>query len=341
MILFLVAAIILSSCATSNIYMEVLKPAHVTVPREIRKLVITNRSLPDEDSKVTNIIEGIITGEGVFVDKFGSEECIRGLQEALKGSERYPEVMLPDNIDLRAKGAGQWPPLLDWNEVGRICRKYNADALVTLANFDSDNDVRFSKVAREVEKHGRKVMVNSYVAHMRIGVTSGWRIYYPDEQMVVDANSYKDYRSWEAEGKTERAAATHLLQMRDAVGETGYFAGQQYASRISPTWIRVGRTYYRKPGDDFEKAQRFVQHNKWEQAAEIWINYVEHADPKLAGRACYNMALAIEMEGDLKGAREWVKKAYYDYDIKKADQYIRILNTRIRDQQKLQKQLGD
>jgi hypothetical protein len=82
-----------------------------------------------------------------------------------------------------------------------------------------------------------------------------------------------------------------------------------------------------------------VQQNEWAAAAEIWNKYVNDPDPKIAGWACHNMALAAEMEGDLDAAVEWAKKAYLDYNNKKSRNYINILKNRIADQAKLKEQL--
>jgi len=49
---------------------------------------------------------------------------------------------------------------------------------------------------------------------------------------------------------------------------------------------------------------------------------------KIAGRATYNMAIINEINGDLDAALGWAQKAYEDYNIKPALEYVRILENR-------------
>jgi hypothetical protein len=56
----------------------------------------------------------------------------------------------------------------------------------------------------------------------------------------------------------------------------------------------------------------------------------ETSNPKMkvAGRACYNMAIIREVNGDLNAALGWAQKSYEDYNDKLAIRYTRILENR-------------
>ena len=79
--------------------------------------------------------------------------------------------------------------------------------------------------------------------------------------------------------------------------------------------------------------------NNWDGAAEIWKKYINDPSVKVGGRATYNMAIACEVKGDLSVALEWANKAYLNFGIKKARSYAGILQRRIYDQQRLEKQM--
>jgi hypothetical protein len=49
---------------------------------------------------------------------------------------------------------------------------------------------------------------------------------------------------------------------------------------------------------------------------------------KIAGRACYNMAIINEINGDLDAALQWAQKSYEDYNDKLGIRYVRILENR-------------
>jgi len=80
----------LGSCATSNMFLDVMKPAQINLPQEIQTIAVVNRSYPDKEQEVNNVVEGLISGEGVLNDRFGSQACIQGFVNALGSSPAFP-----------------------------------------------------------------------------------------------------------------------------------------------------------------------------------------------------------------------------------------------------------
>lgn len=329
---------IITSCATSSISMQVLVPAEITVPTTIKKLTFTNRSLPGKGEKLNNIIEGVLTGEGIQVDREASYRCIDGVADVLLSSPRYT-INVPSNLDLRGKGTREWPIPLDWNEVSRLCNEYQSDALVTLEIFDSNTDVRYSTREGKKKVNNVEVKFTEHVATMDIGITAGWRIYDPKKKDIVDQSIFVDHKFWHGHGESKEQAFSKLPSQRPCVADAGRFAGAQYAKRISPLWVWVSRSYYVKGNDNFKTAKFKVKANQWTEAAEIWQQNVNNPELKIAGRAAYNLALAAEVDGKLDIALEWAKKAYSDYRIKPAKSYITTIKGRINDQARLERQM--
>ena len=52
---------------------------------------------------------------------------------------------------------------------------------------------------------------------------------------------------------------------------SGIKAGEAYAARILPYWIRVSRDYFVAGNENFETAKRKAQSGNWDGAAEIWL----------------------------------------------------------------------
>jgi hypothetical protein len=333
-------AIVLVSCSTSSVMVEVLVPADITVPQDIKKLAVINRSLPAKGEKLNNILEGVLTGEGIQVDRDASNRCVSGVADKLLNSPRFT-VTVPGNVDYRGTGTAEFPIPLDWSEVEKVCNASNAEALVALETFDSNTSTRYSLREKTKKEGEQTIKYNVSVAHMDVSISAGWRIYYPAKKKVIDQNVFVDHKGWEAEGKTNEDAYGHLPAQRICVSDAGFFAGQQYGFRISPTWVNVSRAYYVKGNDDFKDAKFKVRSNLWKSAAEIWQKYVNDKDPKIAGRATYNMAVACEIEGKLDIALDWARKSYSNYHNSKARSYINTLTQRIADQDKLKEQMGD
>lgn len=335
-------AIAFTSCATSSISVRVLKPADITLPSNIKTVAIMNRSLADKDSKLGNIIEGVLTGEQLFGDREGSEKCIIGLYDQLNTTDRFVPCLPKDVEKYKGTGTDKWPEPLKEGDIEGICRSCKADALIVLETFDSDQGLKYNDVERTRKNNdGTTAKYMAKVAHLDIGISAGWRIYYPVKKEIIDQNVFVDHKHWDAEGLTESEASGRLPVRRHAVNDAGYFAGQQYGYRISPAWVWVGRTYFVKGNDNLKDGKFKVKAKAWEEAEQIWLKDAKNPDPKIAGRATHNLALAREVQGDLEKALEWAKISYADYHNKKARGFIADLEQRIRDQRKLEQQMGE
>jgi hypothetical protein len=330
----------LASCKTSYVSVSVLKPAVITIPAEVKSIALVNRTRPSKRDRGKNILEGIISGEAPFVDRQAADECIKGVANKLQGSPRFT-VVIPGGLEMKGSGTRQFPEQLDWGTVEDICQKNNADALAVLEVFDSNNS--YSNTNRQAKKKDgdKEINYTEYISSLNIQIEAGWRIYVPSQQRIVDQNIYTDPRSWRNVDNSPKKAQNGLPSLDRAVSDAGYYAGEQYAVRISPLWTRVSRMYYKKGNSDFERATRKVQVNDWKGAAELWKKHVNNSDPKIAGWATYNMALACEMDGDLDAAVDWAKKSYVDFQNKKAKYYMNTLDQRIYEQNRLKEQMGD
>ena len=65
--------VFLSSCTTSSVLVSIQQPADITIPSDIKSVVVANRSAPTKKNLAGNIIEGLVTGEGIGTDKRGSQ----------------------------------------------------------------------------------------------------------------------------------------------------------------------------------------------------------------------------------------------------------------------------
>lgn len=335
-----ICAVMLASCSTASHQMKILKPGTITLPAEIKQLGIVNRSLPAKGEGFNNFLEGLVTGESIAADREGSGECLRGLAAGLNQAPRFTGVVI-EGVDLRGTGTREWPEFLDWNQVDELCERFRVDALIVLENFDSDIELRKSSADVERIINKKKVTVKENAADLQLNVRSGWTIYKPAGRQVIDRNAFTDEMRWSATGDTPEEVLRKLPSKRKAINESGYFSGGQYAIRISPTWIFVTRSYYRKANDEFKVAAKNVRDDKWNEAIIIWKRFVNDPDPKVAGRATFNMAIASEVEGNLEMALEWARRARDLHGLKSAGSYISLLEMRIYEQGKLNEQMQE
>ena len=330
----------LSACTTSSVLVNIQRPADITVSQEVQNVVVVNRSRPSKDNLTGNIVEGLITGEGIGGDKQGAKYCIEGLVNMLTNSERFTLKNI-DVIELKGTGTSAFPIPLDWNEVKSICGSYDSDALLVLETFDSDSRVSIGPPITRIRKvKKRKIKELRYPATLTMNVESGWRIYDVKRKQIVDENKFTEIKEFSAWGNSSKEAQINLPSKRNAIKQSGIFAGEQYGFRISPIWIKVSRTYYTGKSDDLKLAKSYIKTGDWNAAINIWKDLVDDPDEKIARRSAYNMAVASEIKGSWEAALDWAKKAQ-KLGEKKAYNYINVLHSRKMDEEKLKQQLNN
>lgn len=327
------------SCSTRSVPMKLLVPAEITVPAEVQRLGILNHSLPGREDQWKNVLEGFITGESILADREGSFECIKGVEMRLNESPRLKAIAIQTDT-YKGTGTRQFPELLGWQVIDELCKQYDVDAILCLETFDSDFGLKKHTSEVKEKVNGREVKRTEYHADLRIDVNSGWRLYDNVHKSLIDQVSFTDRKEWSGSGKSEQAALDNLPSKRRSINESARFAGFQLANRISPNWRTETRSYFVKGNDDFKEAKTQVRFNNWDAAISIWKRLSEDADPEIAGKACYNMALASEMKGNIDMAIVWAEKAMKVYHIKKARNYVNVLYNRRDNENRLDEQMN-
>jgi hypothetical protein len=328
-LLLSITVVSLSSCYTvSTYYLSILEPAEITLPADIRNIsvypgIITNRSNTGELDSLNNI--RFDPGINYYEYCYG---YIDGLAEILEFSPRFDSIVITDSVLVASiNKTGDF----SWNDVIRICKKDSTDAVINLESFylkdfmDINNFFGFE----------------CYVAFL-IRNSSSWKIYYPEEFTVIDEHTSIDTLKWIGLDFYCDNALNKLPRTFDMISESSYWAGKKYGSRIAPLWYdNVKRVYYSYSSGtkDMSAASAKVRADQWRDAAEIWRDLTDHQNKKLASRACFNMALACEVEDKLELAYEWAKKSNELYHSIRTESYIKTIEKRLRNIVRLDEQM--
>jgi hypothetical protein len=318
----------LVSCKTNELYLNVIEPAPVTIPSYVKSVGVINRSAPTEETKVFDQIERVFTLESVDLDKDGAFEAIRGLSDELLNNNRFTEVRSLNDIDFRTSSLENFPTPLTWEIVSQICSETGTDAIFSLERFDTDTHVSYMANKVDIATPLGSIPGIEHQADMQTIVKTGWRIYEPGSKSILDEYINEESIQNSGRGINPLVAAKALTGRKAAVKEVSNKAGQNYAFRILPYRIRVYRDYFVKGNDNFKIAKRKAQMGMWDEAGELWKKETGNSSSKIAGRAVYNMAIINEINGDIDAALGWAQKAWGDYGIKLALDYVRILQNR-------------
>ncbi|MFW5793612.1 MAG: DUF6340 family protein [Bacteroidota bacterium] len=330
--LFLIIIILIAASCTRTVYVPVQKPAAVYVGSHIQNLAIVNRSTP-EDSKLSNATD-MLTGSLPGINKEAAHNAIEALYRNLQNSYRYENVVRVAEEYKTPVLWGNWPPVLSWDEIEKICKKHDVDAVIVLESFDSNFLITDgSRKVTKKDSEGKESALREFYAEGVATVKLGFRMYDPARKEITDEHMFQHVKKWESTGNALQIVLGGLIDNNKAVNETAIVSGSVYANRISPQWQRVNREFYTKGrgNADFKIGVRRATVNDWEGAMEAWHKSVNSSKRKTAGRSAYNLALMYEIMGDLETAKEWAQTAYIDYGIKKGRKYSNILQRRIRE----------
>ncbi|HEY2349799.1 MAG TPA: DUF6340 family protein [Puia sp.] len=325
---YLFILLIFCSCSSTNLMsLSVMKPAPVSIPANIKTVALVNRSKASSETQTLDAIHKAVSLESNDLQQAGAKGSMRGLTDELAKNTRFKEVK-PLNMDLRSFGAGIFPTAMQWDSVEKICRESNTDALFSLELFDTETKLNYAAGPTQVNLGVTSLPAIAHSVNMTTFVKTGWRIYDPSTRTILDEFIIGRDVSFSGSAINPAVAASSLIGRKEAVTDVGIKAGEAYAARILPYWIRVSRDYFVSGNENFKTAKRKAQSGNWDGAAEIWMQETKNTDGNLAGRACYNMAIISEINGDLDGAIQWAQKSYEDYKIRLALHYLDILKYR-------------
>ncbi|MFH6603691.1 DUF6340 family protein [Maribacter algicola] len=338
----LFTGMIFMACSSTNrLTMGATEPARITIPSEVMKIGIVNRSIPSEENSSLDKIDKILSLEGLKLDKEGAEAVITGVQDELTRFERYERVDIIEAADVSRKGLGVFPAALTWEQVDRICKENDVDLLISLEFYDTDTRADVDAIMVEVPNNfGIKAKVPHTRVTLNTVIKNGWRAYYPATKSILDEIVSNNYVTSSGQGLNPVKAVEAVIGRKEAVLESSTYIGNLYGLDTRPKSRRVSRDYFVSGTDNFAVAKRRAQTGDWQGAAQLWEQEVNNPKGKIAGRACYNMAIINEINGDLDAAMEWASKSYADYDIREALRYINILRNRMYDERRVEEQLS-
>lgn len=332
--------VLLMSCsATNNLTMGATNPAIVSIPQRVANIGIINRSAPSENNKSLDKIDKILSAEGLHLDEKGAKASVGALSDALIRSERFREVKVLDGTPEISKGLNVLPATLPWEIVEKLCEENGVDLIFSLEFYDTDTKASYSVGTYELPNDlGLRVSLPGHQVTLNTQVTNGWRIYDPINRVVLDQFVYSEGLVSSGRGINPMKAVEAVARRNETVIEYSKNMGNAYGLRLSPVRFRVNRDYFVRGTDNFEVAKRRAQTGDWMGAAQLWEKEVENPKSKIAGRACYNMAIINEINGDLKSAMDWASRSYTDHKNKEALKYLKVLQYRASQNRLLEEQ---
>lgn len=314
-----------TSCTITNqvrvLHLEVMKPGIFELPKNLRTVAIFNRDLYRSDTCIFHYMsDGQITTDTTLKVRDLANSCVDQLASNLEKQNYFQKIT-------NFRDSLTYPSIAvhDIHKADEYFEKSGADACIFLNYFNLHTNLLYS---------------SRYLIPLRANLW--WSIVFKD-----DSSPYL-YNQFESIPFEEycNLICNLSLNAETALRNTSKVLGRSMAAKLIPFWQPVERIYYRSKNLQMLAAEKFALENNWREAAETWNPVTRSRNSELAGKACFNMALACEMLDKHSLAIEWLSKSREmkitrnETHVQDCDTYTKVLQERLNEIENLKKQTG-
>lgn len=326
-----------ASCTSTYHFADFIKPSDVYIPSSVYRIGVLNRgAMSSDDAPI--YVDGIPIEYLRGVPKSVSDKTLVFLKKEIDELGRYEVV--PINWEPTEKVSREMvrsPYTV--SQIDSICDTYQLDGFIAIEGVDL-----LVKTSGEVDvvtantPDGRMVRVPEFTSQQEVDYNIVWRFYQRGNAELLDVldatyDAYSNQVSFTPQLNEEfdESLAFDLVAAK---------AAHEYHNRVSPYWEGDYRLYYRGPGDLVNVAYDLDITGNWEKAAQDWLKLTTDEMPKIQYGAKYNMAVASEMLGRPKIAKDWLIKAKAVDDTKQVKKYMEQIDRQILIYDVIDRQLG-
>ncbi|WP_430812195.1 MULTISPECIES: DUF6340 family protein [unclassified Carboxylicivirga] len=327
------------SCKTYDVmHFEVLRPAAYSVPPQIKTLVIVDNAYPfnPDDAHIAHVVGEEVRLDTVRVDSFAAVIAGNLQQELLR--RRFFDTVYIDTVSYNTADQGQSLRALTPAQIIDIGTRHQADAVLSLAAASYGTDIKVEDMSVE------------YYAMMDVAGTVYWRLWDAYSATVLHQELQRDTLYWDGIGASIDASVMYFPSLKEATIELGSFLGATYADKLTPYWEPVERKVYTNGNPHFVSAIEWLNKDNRYEAEKMWGYVYAHGNSREKGKAAYNIAVSMELRGDLEQAVQWAYKSYEAFrtkgvvgsrqEVEDAKKLYQGLVIRYRDEKKLNEQVG-
>ena len=333
----------LSSCSsTKQLTIKTIEPSPVDFSSKIRKIGIVNNSKSSFVKSYSTRLEQLIVMEERWLAEKGTEAALTGLFDELAQDQRFDTVRILDNESEEIIDFGTRPSNATWNTIASICEENGVDAIFALASHETDTQFTLKKTKiDQLDMMRDRSSVSGQEITLETLIENGWRIYDPKQRILVDEFTSNEQVVATAKGVSPVDALQAIDKRRETLLEQSKISGNSYAQRMQPKKLDIQRDYYVTGTRNFELADDKIQDGAYHEAIKLWELEIANSKPRISGRACYNLAVLNEFNGNINAAMNWANKSYALFKQDATLDYITALERRQAQTDVLKQQLAN
>jgi len=338
-LLFIISVVFLLACnSVRYIDIDAYRPAEITFPPNMEKVMIVNNAVPQpSDVGYSYKILGVEQDTARVMVDSALFDFNHSLGKKLVDVDYFKDVLLLSE-PIRTDSNFWEEKRLTREQVIQLCEENDVDVIISLESliFNTSKDLSLFhgylyNISVKVEAKG---VLRAYTPERDSPMTS---ILLFDSLNVSDSEAYLELLS------------KNFPSTEEVIRSAGSYFGDKSFVNFVPYWQQDMRWYYTSGNTAWRTAAAYASTGKWTLANEQWQDIYESTNRTSAkAKAASNVALALELNGEISEAYNWAQKSVdlfkgyekEDSDVyKRQDIYARMLKERLLDENRLIRQI--
>lgn len=228
----------------------------------------------------------------------GVTEVIEGLKTLFAENDQIDFHI----IDTLARGRAQngFSDTLSAYWIKDICKTNNSSMLIVLEAFSIGID---SEIEIEESEDG-----NSRTANYYLNESAGLSLYSNSGDLIDRSTVGRSllYKSRWALGGIAIFDPS-IYKAEEDIRYLAKFVAEDYINKFYPATETVQGKIY--TGKELKEAADYCKEQNWDEAIELLKPLAVSPDPKISGKAAYNLSVAYEAIGNMKVSEYWLQKS--------------------------------
>lgn len=336
----LIVFTVLTGCGTINyINIETYKPAEITFPTMVSKVLIVNNAVPQpEKSGYEYKHLGVVQDTARAKADSALFDASRALGIAILETDYFNDVLLFHEAT-RKDDKYLTDQKLSQATVQSLCEETGADAVISI-----------DRLLFDMTKTTASFSNGFFLGFIDVKMTGVMRAYIPERETPLATVLLSDSLYWSEQGETIKELDRYLPSPENALREAGKYIGEIAAPNFVPHWDNEIRWFYTGISTVWKQAAAYAATQRWDMAEERWLSaYKQTRNETQKAKLASNIAFAKEMQGNYTESLEWANKALSLFkktgentrNYQLIQQYTLALQERINESRKLNIQIGE
>lgn len=339
-ILFIAVFLFTSCSRVLFTSIDVLRPARITFPVEVNNILIVNNARPQpyDYGHNTQLFDENARKISINTDSLPIFTVATLAQDI--SEKGFFNTVVFDPISNNTGGMFFSPTTPNESTIEQLRSKHQVEGVISLNRLKVNSD--------QAELYHQES--GQFISFIEARYEAQWSIHFPNNQQIIPL-IHRDTVFWESEANSRRRALSGLPDRRNALIDGAIMTGQNAVNHFIPFWEKSDRFIFTSSNRDMRAGIDSVYQRNWSAAATHWKKILDKKpNAFLKAKAAHNIAVALEITGDLKGALQYSNLAnenltlleQFDYrSFVHITRYNPIIRKRVDEYAIVQKQLGE